>query len=93
MNYSQKRITRNDKLQSKEEGEANQSVESIVEASSQMVDDGSHPPVIIYTKTKGAEISTTMIGLQESGKAMFPGGKLITDESPEDYDDDQRSLA
>lgn len=24
---------------------------------------------------------------------MFPGGKLITDESPEDYDDDQRSLA
>ena len=68
-------------------------MESIVEASSQIVDEANYPPVRIYTKTKGAEISTTMIGLQESGKAMFPGGKLITDESPEDYDDDQRSLA
>lgn len=92
MNFSQKRITRNDKLKSKEEGEANQSVESIAEASSQLVEDATHP-VIIFKKIIGVETNTTMIGLQESGKAMFPGGKLITDESPEDYDDDQRSLA
>ena len=50
-------------------------------------------PVTIYKQIIGADTNTTMIGLQESGKAMFPGGKLITDESPEDYDDDQRSLA
>jgi len=56
------------------------------------VEDAAYP-VTIYKKTIGAETNTTMIGLQESGKAMFPGGKLITDESPEDYDDDQRSLA
>ena len=48
MNYSQKRITRNDRLQSKEEGEANQSVESIVEASSQIVDEANLLPLIIY---------------------------------------------
>jgi hypothetical protein len=64
-----------------------------VEASSQRAEEDGQHTVIIYKMTKGAEISTTMIGLQESGKAMFPGGKLITDESPEDYDDDQRSLA
>jgi hypothetical protein len=63
-----------------------------LEASSQPVEDAAYP-VTIYKKTIGAETNTTMIGLQESGKAMFPGGKLITDESPEDYDDDQRSLA
>ena len=63
-----------------------------MEASSQIVEDAAYP-VTIYKKTIGAETNTTMIGLQESGKAMFPGGKLITDESPEDYDDDQRSLA
>lgn len=63
-----------------------------MEASSHPVDDAAYP-VTIYKQIIGAETNTTMIGLQESGKAMFPGGKLITDESPEDYDDDQRSLA
>lgn len=44
-------------------------------------------PIVIYRKTNGGE-TTTIIGMQESGKAIFPGGKLITDESPEDFEDD-----
>jgi hypothetical protein len=42
------------------------------------------PPLIIYRQIKEGGETTTVIGLQESGKAIFPGGKLITDESPED---------
>jgi len=50
------------------------------------------PPIIIYRQSNARAETTTVIALQESGKPIFPGGKLITDESPEDFEDDH-SLA
>jgi hypothetical protein len=39
-------------------------------------------PAAIYRSAKDAQMRSE-IGLQESGKATFPGEKVITDESPE----------